>query len=77
MKHLKKVASISSIEEIPWGKQIIVSGCIGYSFWWKMTGTFTMTADNRIKFTSRDGTVSFDDTDNLVSLSILEEVEEI
>ena len=70
----RKIGKIESCQDIPWDKEIIISGSIGKNTWlWRMSGIFKACSDNRLaRFIDEHGVVTPFNEKDFLSLSILE-----
>ena len=72
MTTYKKVGSIETFREIPWGKPIIVTGLIGRDSWkWRMPGVFEK-INGEARFYNEHGMSEVIDEGERISLNILE-----
>lgn len=72
MKTYKKIGTIDSFEEIPWGKPVIVSGSIGRDAWmWQMPGVFEIN-DEKSMFVNEHNMAKDFDKKTRISLNVLE-----
>ena len=72
MTTYKKVGSIETFGDIPWGKVVIVSGLIGRGSWkWRMPGVFEK-VNGEARFYNEHGMSDVIDEGERISLNILE-----
>lgn len=72
MTTYKKVGSIETFREIPWGKPIIITGLIGRGSWkWRMPGVFEK-INGEPRFYNEHGISEIIDESERISLNILE-----
>ena len=70
----RKIGKINSFDEIPWGKEIIVSGSIGKRDWMqRMKGVFEQSG-NDYRFKNEFDMFTRLSPDDFISLSVLKEV---
>ncbi|MED3779377.1 hypothetical protein P4560_02270 [Heyndrickxia sporothermodurans] len=69
----KKVGTIDNISEIPFDKNIIVTGRIGIGWSWQMPGVFRQ-KENKIFFRNEHEMSTVIDENTVISLNILEKV---
>ena len=72
MTTYRKVGSIETFGDIPWGKVVIVTGSIGRRSWkWRMPGVFEK-INGEARFNNEYGMSEVIDEGERISLSILE-----
>ena len=72
MKTYKKIGTIDSFDEIPWGKPVIVSGGIGRDMWvWHMPGVFERN-NGMARFVNKCGMARHIDEKTFIALNVLE-----
>lgn len=69
----KRVGTIDNISQIPFDKNIIVTGIIGNGWSWKMPGVFKKQG-NKIIFRNMHGMSTEIDENTEIGLNILEEM---
>ena len=68
------IGEIIHFNEIPWGKEVIVSGSIGRNHWfWHMKGVFKSQSGN-CRFENEFGMSTHLSPDDFISLNVLEKV---
>ena len=72
MTTYRKVGSIETFGDIPWGKVVIVSGLIGRGSWkWRMAGVFKK-VNGEARFYNEHGMSEVIDEGERISLNVLE-----
>ncbi|TQI66249.1 hypothetical protein [Clostridium sp. KNHs216] len=67
----KKVGEINRFSEIPWGKEIIITGSVGNGWYWLSKGKFVR-GDNGLHFRDDCGVYSQFAPNDFISLNVLE-----
>lgn len=67
----RKVGEINGFGEIPWGKEITITGGVGRGWFWRMKGVFRK-GNGDFRFVDDFGMSTRFGRDDLVSLNLLE-----
>lgn len=69
----RKIGEISAFSEIPWGKEIIITGSVGRGWYWHAQGRFSRN-ENGCRFQDECGVCTQFAPSNFISLNVLEKV---
>lgn len=67
----KKIGEINGFSEIPWGKEIIITGSVGNGWYWNAKGRFTKN-ENGCRFQDDCGVCTQFIPSDFISLNVLE-----
>lgn len=69
----RKIGEINGFDEIPWGKEIIITGSVGNGWYWLAKGTFEKN-DTGFRFRDECGVCTQFAPGDFISLNVLEKV---
>lgn len=69
----RKIGEINSFSEIPWGREIIITGSVGNGWYWKAKGRFSRN-ENGGRFQDECGACTQFAPGDFISLNVLEKV---
>jgi len=69
----RKIGEINGFSEIPWGKEIIITGSVGNGWYWQAKGNF-IKGESSCRFKDECGVFTQFIPGDFISLNVLEEV---